>query len=66
MKTHKTNVYLVRILIPIAYMPPEKYIQEATFGPKGRVYIHKGAAGGKSIGAKSVKILACGVMFLEH
>ena len=65
MTTFKTNTALVKILIPIAYMPLDKYIQEVSFGPEGRVFIHKGAAGSKSISVKNVEILACGVMFTD-
>ena len=52
-----SNVYLVEILKPIAYLPLDRYIQYASKGPGERFFIYKGAAGGKSIGAKSVKVL---------
>jgi hypothetical protein len=58
-----SNVYLIEILKPIAYLPLDKYIQYASRGPGERFYIDKGAAGRKSIGAKSVKILAQCVVY---
>jgi hypothetical protein len=64
--THKTNYAIVRILIPMAYLPEKYRIQEATLGPGNRIYIFKGAAGHKSISIKSVEILSCGVMFLKN
>ena len=57
-EVHPSNVYLIEILKPIAYLPLDMYIQYASKGPGERFFIHKGAAGAKSIGAKNVKILA--------
>ena len=66
MTTIKLNTYLIEITKPIAYMPRDKYIQTASKGPGNRFYINKGAAGGRSISDKHVKILACGVGFMEN
>ena len=66
MKTIKLNTYLIKITKPIAYMPVDRYIQTASKGPGNRFYINKGAAGGRSISDKNVKILACGVGFIEN
>ena len=63
MITFPTNTAIVRIKIPMAYLSDEYRIQEASFGPKGRVYISRGPAGGRSISINSVEILACGVIF---
>ena len=63
MITFKTNTAIVKILIPIAYLSEKYRIQEATLGPRNRVYVTIGSSGGRSISIKSVKILACGVMF---
>lgn len=65
MKTFPSNTLLVRIKIPMAYLPEEYRVQEVTVGPKGRVYVSRGPAGGRSISINSVEILACGVMFWE-
>ena len=65
MRTYKTNTAIAEILIPIAYLHPDKYIQEVSFGPVGRVYITIGSAG-RSISVKNIKILACGIIFLNH
>jgi hypothetical protein len=61
-----SNVYLIEIIRPIGYLPLDKYIQYASKGPGERFYIDKGAAGRKSIGAKSVKILAQCIIYLKH
>jgi hypothetical protein len=60
-----SNVYLIEIIKPIAYLPLDKYTQYASKGPGERFYINKGAAGRKSIGAKSVKILAQCVVYYK-
>jgi hypothetical protein len=60
-----SNVYLVEILKPIAYLPLDRYIQEASKGPGERFYISKGSAGHKSIGACSVRILAQNIIYYE-
>ena len=62
----KTNTAIVKILIPVAYLPEKYRIQEASFGPKGRVYISRGASGGISISINSVEILACGIDFFPN
>ena len=64
MVTTQTNTAIVRIKIPMAYWGKEHYIQEASFGPKGRVYVTNGSSG-RSISINSVEILACGVMFWD-
>lgn len=66
MKTFRTNTAIVKILIPMAYLDEKNRIQEVTFGPPGRVYISKGAAGNRSISINSVEILACGVSFWDE
>lgn len=65
MRTIKSNCYLVKILISIAYMPVDRYIQTASKGPGERFYVTRGSSGGLSISSKSVEILACGVIFLD-
>jgi hypothetical protein len=62
MVTIRTNTAIVRIKIPMAYLSEEYRIQEVSLGGD-RVYISKGAAGGKSISIRNVEILACGVSF---
>lgn len=65
LRTIRTNVDLVEINILIAYLPPEKYIQHASLSHDGkRRFIRKGSAGGKSISAKNVTILASGIDYL--
>ena len=63
---HPSNVYLVEILKPIAYLSLDKYIQEASKGPGERFYINGGAARSISIGAKSVKVLAQNIIYFEN
>jgi GNAT superfamily N-acetyltransferase len=50
---------VVEITIPIAYMDPKYYYQAVPINQldSDRIYIWKGAAGGKSISTKSVKML---------
>jgi hypothetical protein len=61
-----SNVYLIEILIPIAYMPLDKYIQEASFNPyTNRFYVRKGAAGATSVSIKNVKVLAQNIYFTK-
>lgn len=60
-----SNVYLVEILIPIGFLPLDKYIQYATKGPGKRFFIRKGSAGVKSISEKSVRVLAQEIIYLE-
>jgi F0F1-type ATP synthase epsilon subunit len=65
MKVMPSNVYLIEINKPIAYMDMDKYIQEATKGPSERFYINLGSAGHISISSKSVTILAQNIYFSE-
>lgn len=60
-----SNVYLVRIEKPIAYMPVDRYVQWASKGPGERFYVNRGPAGGRSIGAKSVTVLAQRIMYYD-
>lgn len=60
-----SNVYLIEILKPIAYLPLDMYIQYASKGPGERFFIRKRSVGGKSISAKSVKVLAQNIIYLE-
>jgi hypothetical protein len=62
---HPSNVYLVEILKPIAYLSLDKYIQEASKGPGERFYINRGAAKHLSISSKNVRILAQNIIFLK-
>lgn len=62
MITFRTNTAIVKIIIPMAYWGQKNYIQEASFGPKGRVYVTNGGSG-RSISINNVEILACGVIF---
>ena len=50
---------VVEITIPIAYMDPKYYYQAVPINQlnSDRIYIWKGAAGGKSISTKSVRVL---------
>lgn len=57
-KVLPSNVYLIEINKPIAYMPLDKYVQYATKGPGERFYVDRGSAGGLSISSKSVTVLA--------
>jgi hypothetical protein len=61
-----SNVYLIEILKPIAYLPLDMYIQYASKGPGERFFIHKGARGVKSISAKSVEVLAQCIVYLPN
>lgn len=65
MKTMRLNTYLIKITKAIAYMPVDRYTQTASKGPRERFYVNRGAAGGISISAKNVQILACGVAFIK-
>jgi len=59
----KTNVNLIRIIKPIAYMDVNKYTQYASYTKSNnRYYINRGSAGGLSISSKNVIVLAEGVM----
>lgn len=59
-----SNVYLVEINIPIAYLPLDMYTQYATKGPGERFFIRKGSRGVKSISTKSVTVLAQDLVYL--
>jgi hypothetical protein len=50
---------VIEIMIPIAYMDPKYYFQAIPEHhlESDRIYIWKGAAGGKSISTKSVRVL---------
>ena len=50
---------VIEITIPIAYMNPKYYYQAVPAHQleHDRIYIWKGAAGGKSISTKSVRVL---------
>ena len=50
---------VIEITIPIAYMDPKYYYQAVPVHQleSDRIYIWKGAAGGKSISTKSVRVL---------
>jgi hypothetical protein len=50
---------VIEITIPIAYMDPKYYYQAVPINQldSDRIYIWKGAAGGKSISTKSVRVL---------
>jgi len=59
MSCSPTNVYLIEILKPIAYLPLDKYIQEASFNPQTNLfYIDKGSRGRGSVHLRNVKVLA--------
>jgi hypothetical protein len=63
----KPGTYLIRILKPLAYMDLDKYIQFANYNSiQKRFFVHKGAAGWKSIGLKSVEILASPITIYEE
>ncbi len=58
------TMMLCEINILIAYMPVERYVQFASISHGGtRVYINKGAAGGKSISINSVTHLATPIFY---
>jgi hypothetical protein len=65
MSVIKLNSYIIKITKAIAYMPVDRYIQTASMGPRDRFYVNRGAAGGLSISAKNVEILACGIAFIK-
>lgn len=50
---------VIEIIIPMAYLDPKYYYQAvpAHYLNSDRIYIKKGAAGGKSISTKSVRVL---------
>lgn len=58
-----SNVYLIEINIPIAYLPLDMYTQYASKGPGERFFIRKRSAGVKSISAKNVTVLAQNILY---
>lgn len=60
-----SNVYLIEILKPIAYMFIDNYIQWASEDPGKRFYVKRGAAGYISISSKNVTILAQKINYYE-
>ena len=53
-----SNTYLIEILKPIAYMPTDMYIQEATLSyDKKKFYASRGSRGAVTISIKSVRII---------
>ena len=62
---HPSNVYLIEIIKPVAYMPIDNYIQYASKGPGDRFYVNRKAARCLSISAKKVKILAQCITYFE-
>lgn len=70
LRTCRSNTYLVEINIHMSYMPVDNYIQEASLSHGGdRFYVtygKNGGAGGRSIGTKSVTILASGIHYLPE
>lgn len=53
-----SNTYLIEILKPIAYMPTELYIQEATLShDKKKFYAKRGSRGIVTISVKSARII---------
>lgn len=65
MKVHPANSFLIRIERPVAFMPVDKYIQEATKGPGERFYVTRGTSGGLSVSAKNCTVLACGIYYVD-
>ena len=65
MKVRPSNVYLIKIHKPLAYMDPKYRTQWALKGPGERFYINRGAAGGISISTKRVTILAQGILYFK-
>lgn len=63
MKIQRSNTDLIKIKGYISHMSPELYIQEAHRGPGNRYYINRGSAGGISISAKRVIVLACCIYY---
>ena len=65
MRVIPSNVYLIEILITIAFMPIDNYTQWATKGPGNKFYINRKGRGGLSISEKNVKILAQQIIYLN-
>lgn len=59
--TRQSNVYLVKIHGPVAYLSEEYRVQEVAIYPDDcrLVYINRGSAGGISIKRSRCEILAC-------
>ena len=66
LKIIPSNLYLIEINILIARLPIEKYVQWASYGPKGRFFIKKGSTGVKSISSKNATVLAQSIVYLNH
>jgi len=59
----KSKTHLIKIQGSVAYMPINKYIQEADYNSlTDRYYIRRGCAGGLSISGKRCIKLASGVI----
>ena len=65
-KVYPSNVYLIKILNAVAYMPVDNYIQWATKGPGNRFYINRRGRGCISISSKRVEILAQQIIYLDN
>lgn len=65
LKVSPSNVYLIEILIPIAYLSLDRYIQYASKGPGERFFIRKGSSGVKSISSKNVIVLAQNIIYYD-
>lgn len=61
-KIRPSNVFLIEIIKPIAYMPIDKYQQWASYN-NGRFYISRGPRGYISVSEKSVKVLAQRIVY---
>ena len=67
MTCNPSNVYLIEILKPIAYMPVDRYIQEASFNPQTNLfYISRGERGAAVVSLRNVRILAQNIYFTEE
>ncbi|MEK6828997.1 MAG: hypothetical protein AABY15_02640 [Nanoarchaeota archaeon] len=57
-KSMKAGIYKIEVTAALAYMAPEKRIQNASYNDRnGRFFIDKGPAGSKSVGLKSVRVI---------
>ena len=59
------NLFYIKIHKAIAYMPVDMYTQWASKGPKDRLYVSRGVAGGLSISEKNVTILAQRIAYMN-
>lgn len=54
----KSGNYKIEVTAPLAYMSPDKRIQEASYNDRNRrFFINKGASGSVSVGLKSVRLI---------